>query len=602
MLSLGQWLTFIAIATFLVLIPGADTVLVIRTAMQRGRASALVVALGICTGLFIWGAATALGLAALFQSSHLAHDLLSVAGAGYLIFLGLRTLRSHHNPLESQSIKSGPIFLTGFFANLLNPKVAIFYLSIFSQFITTGPNAVWQGLSLALVHFLLSMVWFVILTSLLSRILSDIWRRRISRISGTALVAFGLTLIVPVVTSASAATVISAPLQTNLYSLGSPDSSFANFASTQSGSVLIGTLPADVSGSSWNIGPGLGGDDILIATVDVTGKTQWTTRVGTAKDDAGVLVGVDASGVIWSVGLTSGTAPATPAAPGALDPDNVGSVGDDEGPTGPNQMVLTQLLPTGEVKAQSIIDAPAGTALAPAKILIVPTGAIVVGSATTNETGETRGFIASVDAQLQTTFAFVGTTNTTITDAELLASGIQIAGGSAEELAGKKLVGIRDAFTATWNGSLTNVIRSGSKGVDRIWNSLTPTATGYLLAGSVESAGKVETAVTSLKKNGKVNFTLRYPASEDQLVFSGNRLALTVKVAHPAFPGWRPRGLDLLIITLDPKGKTSALTAISGAGNEELVAISPKLVLGRTSGPLPKAIGQGNVMLARISR
>lgn len=201
MLSLQQWSAFLALAVFLILLPGADTALVVRTTLQHGRRTGLWVGVGICSGLLVWGAATALGLAALFQSSTTAHDLLSVAGAGYLMYLGARALLDRANGLNDQVRPSRSIFLTGFLANLLNPKVAVFYLSVFAQFITPGSTAVLQGLTLAGVHFALSMVWFAILTRLLTRVLSPAWRRAISLISGTALILFGLGLLLPVVSS-----------------------------------------------------------------------------------------------------------------------------------------------------------------------------------------------------------------------------------------------------------------------------------------------------------------------------------------------------------------------------------------------------------------
>lgn len=199
MLSLNQWIAFLALATFLILLPGADTALVVRVTLQRGRKTGLWVGLGICTGLLVWGAATALGLAALFRSSSLAHDLLSIAGAAYLIYLGIRAVRERSNPIDTEERPSRSLFLTGFLANLLNPKVAVFYLSVFAQFITVGTTAIFQGLTLAAVHFALSMLWFAVLTSLLTRVLSAAWRRGISLVSGTALILFGLGLLLPVI-------------------------------------------------------------------------------------------------------------------------------------------------------------------------------------------------------------------------------------------------------------------------------------------------------------------------------------------------------------------------------------------------------------------
>lgn len=602
MLSLNQWLAFITLATFLVLIPGADTALVIRTAIHRGRGTALLTALGICSGLFLWGAATALGLAALFQSSEVAHDLLAIAGSIYLIYLGVKTLKERSNPLEGERPLTGSVFLTGFLANLLNPKVAVFYFSIFAQFITPGANAVWQGLALAGVHFLLSMVWFVILTSLLMKVLADTWRKRITVVSGSVLIVFGISLAVPVISSnASAATVVSSPISTTSYSLGAPENEFASLATTPNGWVLVGTVPAVVANASWALPAGPGGEDVVVATVDAAGKPRWATRVGTANDDAGLVVTSDAQGSIWAVGVTALTTPNPTAVPTALDPDGVGTVIDNEGDTGPNQLLISNLSSDGALLRQTTIPINPGLSIQPVEVFATATGLTIVGSVAADESGLTQGVIVTVDQQLQATFAFVGTSSTTITDAELLPTGIQIVGASAESLGNKTLIGIRDAYTATWsNNALTNVIRSGTKGSDRSWSSFTPTKTGYLFTGWAETAGKSETVLTSLTRTGKVVFTLRYPHSDDQIAFASNRIALTTKTASTAFPGWKPKGVDLLILTLDAKGKTTAIMALAGTGQEELLGLSTKMVLARTSVPLGQA--QGPLLLARITR
>lgn len=404
--------------------------------------------------------------------------------------------------------------------------------------------------------------------------------------------------------TANAATPVSTPIGINLYSLGSPDADFSSFTATPTGWVLIGTIPAEVTGASWNIPTTLGGDDLLVAAVDLNGKPLWANRIGTTSDDAGLLVAADNSGNIWTVGVsTAAQPPSTPAGDGLVNPDAVPTLGDDEGGNGPNQLLVSQLSPTGQMKVQTSVAAPLGVALQPTKVLVTGSGVVVVGTAATDETGAVRGFITTLDNQLQSNTVFIGASSTSITDAELTPNGIQIAGASSEILAKKAPLGLRDAYTATWsNNTLSGVIRSGAKGVDRSWTSMTATKEGFLFVGWAETKGKIETIATSLTKVGKVLFSNRYPASDDQFVFSGNRLALTTKTASTFFPGWKPAGIDAVILTLDAKGKTTALMTVAGPGSEELIAVSPKAILGRTSGSLPRAVGQGTILLARIAR
>lgn len=415
-------------------------------------------------------------------------------------------------------------------------------------------------------------------------------------------------------TSAIAAPQPSIPSGINLYNAGTSDPVFQSIAATPNGWVFVGTAASDLALGSWTATPTIGGDDILVVMVDAAGKPGWSKRIGTDQNDAGLLVAVDKS-TIWTLGVTTKATviPATPtpsAAPSAndvpiLDPDNVGVVADNEGVSGPNLLVLSQLSLNGDLVSQTVIPAPDGLSLAPAKLLITPAGLAVVGSTASDEIGAVRGFVLTLDAQLQPTFNFVGTASTSITDADLTARGLQLVGASSELLATKKPIGLRDAFTGLWaNGSLTNVVRVGAAGVDRSWTSISQSKDGFLLAGWSESKGKTEALVSSLSRTGKPLFTLRYPGAEDQAVFSGNRVLLSTRVGVAL--GWKSAGADLLVLTLDGKGRVTALTPISGPGEEELagfaVGTTSIAILGRTSGTLPKAVGTGSVLLARIAR
>lgn len=199
MISLSALGLFTLFAITLILIPGADTALVIRVGLQNGARAGMAAALGICSGLLFWGAMASLGLSAVLADGTLAHRLLAWVGAAYLIYLGVTTWLRRSVPLDTAApIRS--LYLTGVLANLLNPKVAVFYLSILPQFIVAGPNVLIQGVLLTLIHAGLSVVFFAILMAALdrfaTRLLTQVWRTRIAAVSGAVLVAFGIGLAI----------------------------------------------------------------------------------------------------------------------------------------------------------------------------------------------------------------------------------------------------------------------------------------------------------------------------------------------------------------------------------------------------------------------
>lgn len=199
MISLADLGLFTLFAITLILIPGADTALVIRVGIQNGVRAGFTTALGICSGLFFWGGLASLGLAAVLAEGTVANRVLSWAGAAYLIYLGVTTWRTRNTPLEAIG-RSRSLFLTGMLANLLNPKVAVFYLTILPQFIVAGPNVLIQGVILTLIHAGLSLLWFAGMMAALdrfsTRLLTPVWRSRIAVVSGTALIAFGIGLAI----------------------------------------------------------------------------------------------------------------------------------------------------------------------------------------------------------------------------------------------------------------------------------------------------------------------------------------------------------------------------------------------------------------------
>jgi threonine/homoserine/homoserine lactone efflux protein len=200
-------LSFAVVATALTVTPGLDTALVLRAALTRSRREAAATAAGIVAGLFVWGAAAAVGVSALLTASDLAYDLLRYAGAAYLVWFGVRLLLRalRHGPAadgpEDEVVASAwQAVRTGLATNLLNPKVGVFYVALLPQFLPVGSEPLLVGLLLAGVHALLSVIWFallIVMAALLSR-----WLRRpatvraIDGVTGATLLGFGVRLAV----------------------------------------------------------------------------------------------------------------------------------------------------------------------------------------------------------------------------------------------------------------------------------------------------------------------------------------------------------------------------------------------------------------------
>jgi threonine/homoserine/homoserine lactone efflux protein len=133
----AAFFTFLFAALMLNIAPGPDMLYVIGRSVGQGRRAGVVSALGVFVGCWVHIVAAAFGIAALLRSSPLAFNLVRYAGAAYLIYLGIRMVVKRTN-LASQQLepeKLGSIFRQGAITNMLNPKVAIFFLAFLPQFI-----------------------------------------------------------------------------------------------------------------------------------------------------------------------------------------------------------------------------------------------------------------------------------------------------------------------------------------------------------------------------------------------------------------------------------------------------------------------------------
>lgn len=162
------WAYLVAI-TLLTITPGVDTLLVMRNTGRGGLKDGCVTSVGICSGLFIHATLSALGISLLLVETAWAFLALKWAGACYLVWLGIASLRQAVVRREAGQAEQPPVtrrrvanlvsFREGLLSNVLNPKTALFYMALLPQFVDPAGNAFQQSLLLAGVHFLLAMLW-----------------------------------------------------------------------------------------------------------------------------------------------------------------------------------------------------------------------------------------------------------------------------------------------------------------------------------------------------------------------------------------------------------------------------------------------------------
>lgn len=198
----GSILAFIGIAALLTILPGADMALVAKVTLLDGRRAAFFTSLGICAGLPVHATASALGLSLILATSAEAFTVVKFAGATYLGYLGIRTIRDSFQAAADPTVAVGRVrsghaaFIQGWLSNVLNPKVALFYLTFLPQFISPGDNVLAKSLLLAAIHAVLGLLWLPLYAYAIDRIGAAVRgaRRWLERISGVALIGLGVRL------------------------------------------------------------------------------------------------------------------------------------------------------------------------------------------------------------------------------------------------------------------------------------------------------------------------------------------------------------------------------------------------------------------------
>jgi len=157
--ELPQLLLFVAAGWLLNLTPGPDVLYIVTNALRSGVRAGMVAALGIVSGCFVHVFAAAVGVSALLATSASAFTVLKWIGAAYLLWMGVRLLRSKAAPLElnagTSEVNLWRVYRRGFLTNVLNPKVALFFLAFVPQFI--APEAPHKALVFLLLGLLFNL-------------------------------------------------------------------------------------------------------------------------------------------------------------------------------------------------------------------------------------------------------------------------------------------------------------------------------------------------------------------------------------------------------------------------------------------------------------
>lgn len=202
-----HFILFVLISFPLVMLPGPDTALATANTLTSGRSGGLSTICGTCTALCIHTTAAALGLSALFVKSAVLFTLFKYAGAAYLAYLGIKALWSQRykkqplppsKSLGKQKLSAKSCYCQGLLTDLLNPKVAVFFLTFLPQFIRPDNSSILPFFLLGFTHVLVNAAWFLLYVLLIDSIRTFMQKPSVQRIiqgiTGLALIGFSIKL------------------------------------------------------------------------------------------------------------------------------------------------------------------------------------------------------------------------------------------------------------------------------------------------------------------------------------------------------------------------------------------------------------------------
>lgn len=205
-MGLSDILAFAVVAGLLVISPGPNGVLIAKTVPTSGRAAGFANVAGFVTGFYLHGAMAILGISIILVQSATAFAIVKYLGAAYLCWIGVKSLiaawRGNHiatkvKPAEKRRTLA-KAYIEGLLTNALNPKVSMFYLAAFPQFIALGETTPLASFTLVAIHSLINAVWFGAMVLLMARLTSlaqnSQFQRWLKGITGVVFVGFGAKL------------------------------------------------------------------------------------------------------------------------------------------------------------------------------------------------------------------------------------------------------------------------------------------------------------------------------------------------------------------------------------------------------------------------
>ncbi|MBB3065264.1 LysE family translocator [Limibacillus halophilus] len=206
-MDLATVLSFSFIAALLVMSPGPNGVLIARTVPTSGKAAGFANVAGFVSAFYLHGALSILGISIILVQSAQAFFIVKMLGAAYLCWIGLKALLEAWRGVAPAVGDVAPAkrrrtllkaYSEGFLTNALNPKVSMFYLAAFPQFISRMDGALSASFTLVFIHSLLNLVWFSLIIMLFARLAGATRNQRFQRwlksITGVVFIGFGAKL------------------------------------------------------------------------------------------------------------------------------------------------------------------------------------------------------------------------------------------------------------------------------------------------------------------------------------------------------------------------------------------------------------------------
>lgn len=202
--TLGAFLLAVALGA---MVPGSTTALVIRQSAAAGSRATVALVVGVEVGLYAWVLACALGVAAVVAASETAYTVLRVVGAAVLVWLGVQAWRNSSRIGEdvgmqaatAATVRGWHAAMTGVVTQLSNPKVAVFMVAFFPQFVPAESNVLLTTLLLGLLQVVVDGGWFLLVAVFVGRarrlFARARFRRRLERAIGTLLIGLAVRMV-----------------------------------------------------------------------------------------------------------------------------------------------------------------------------------------------------------------------------------------------------------------------------------------------------------------------------------------------------------------------------------------------------------------------